>query len=156
MSDFEHVEFLKYSATQPRDARGRFSAAGDMLADAASTADPEARSVLHDLGQRALNVLHDKAVELAGKAKHVVTSTRLVGANPLGNGGVELRATHALPNNHSHVETYVQVQPHNLTRSPTAQKALAALHHGLKAAGQPVVAYRHPVIGATFKPGPAP
>jgi hypothetical protein len=130
----------KYRSDQARDDHGRFSSGGDASDDA------DARGLL----RASMVAMKAHATNLAAKVKHTITTTRFAGASPTLSGGIEVRATHELPGTRGTIESYAQAHPHMLT-SPTARKALAALHGALVQSGVPPVPMKMPVIGATFK-----
>ena len=158
------VEFKKYRADQPRDARGRFAAGTESAADhleaaadhgmqnAGAPIRTAAKASARELASLAIAHLRDRAGQLAASARTVVTSTKFAGASPVAGGGVEIRTTHELPGDRGHIAAYAQISPHHV-RNQYAQAVLAALHSGLKRKGVPEVAMLHPPIAAAFKNG---
>jgi hypothetical protein len=109
--------FLK--ANPNHDERGRFASAGDALAATLHLkTDDETRRSVADLGRRIVGHMHDAAVDLAAKARHVVRST---------SGGVAVKTAHTLPGNAGHIESHLQVQRYDL-RDDRLQRAVSEQH----------------------------
>jgi hypothetical protein len=153
------VALLKsFNADEPRDDHGRWTAGSDggtALHDATQGHDQSLREQARNLGARAVAMLHDHAKALAAKAKQIVGGTKLVGISPVQGGGIELRTASPLPRG-GHVAGYLQVHPHHVHNSPALARVLAAAHGGLTWQRRKAVAMKHPNIGVTFAPGPAP
>lgn len=162
------TEFQKYRPDQARDSAGRFTR--DIEAGATElerTAllpreGDDTRGPVRDIARHALTTLHEKAAELAGRARLALTSTKFAGVSPLPSGGIEIRASHGLPSGRGHMTSYLQIHPYGpdhmkySVKNPAAQKALKLAHDTLRAFGRPYATHKTSAVGGAFKNGPQP
>ena len=165
------VEIRKYSPSQPRDGRGRFTS-GAAADDAAQRLDRAAETALQDaapgvrvasrasareLAHLAISHLMDRAGQLASSARTAIVSTKVANVKPVNGGGLQVTTTHGLPPGRgAHIEAVLQIHPHHLQRSVHAQNVLRAVQRGLIRSGVPTVPMIHPGFSARFKNGPQP
>lgn len=158
------VEFRKYRPDQARDTHGRFATEGATTEQVNRVErtlvlprhGDDVRSPIRDFARRALAVLHQHAGRLAQRAKKTISSTRFAGASPLQTGGIEIRATHALPTDgQGHLKSYLQVHPSALGQNAAALKLLNIAHSGLIVTGHKLQPAKHPPFAVTFANGDA-
>ena len=167
----------KYDANQPRASDGKWTAeggstnapsadhqrtAGEIVATANRAVKvlkvpgeniPEARGMV---GQ-AIAHAYGGAKQLARKAGHLLTHSRIEDIAPTGSGGIEIKMLHGVQGrNDQHLESRLQLHPWMISQHPVAQKALQAMHITSRAIGRQTAPLRANPLSVTFKNGPVP
>ncbi|MGO8867543.1 MAG: hypothetical protein ACLQME_13680 [Alphaproteobacteria bacterium] len=173
----ETIETIeKYSPDQPRASDGKWTSGGSTNAPSAdhqrtageivATANravkvlkvpgeniPEARGMV---GQ-AIAHAYGGAKQLARKAGHVLTHSRIEDIAPTGSGGIEIKMLHGVQGrDDQHLESRLQLHPWMISQHPVSQGALKAMHITSHSIGRQTAPFRANPLSVTFKNGPVP